>query len=71
MDYQNGCGGAQIDISNAIGTPATLEWIQYVRITDVEGDADIADVVAFADVIPEPATFIMLTLGACFLKRKK
>jgi hypothetical protein len=71
VDYQNGCGGAQIDISNALGAPTTLDWIQYVKITDIAGDAGIADVVAFADVVPEPATLIMLALGACFLKQKK
>ena len=40
-DYLGGCGGAQVDISNAIG--ASLDWIMYVRVTDITGDSGIAD----------------------------
>lgn len=71
LDFQNGCGGAQVDISSAIGTVETLEWIQYVRVTDIAGDAGIADVVAFADVVPEPAAFMLLGLGTYLIRRKK
>jgi hypothetical protein len=67
-DYLGGCGGTQVDISNAIG--ASLDWIMYVRVTDIAGDSGIADVVGFADVVPEPATIFVLLAGAAFLRRK-
>lgn len=70
IDYLGGCGGAQVDISNAIGVPQTLEWIMYVRATDIAGDNGIADVVGFADVVPEPATVSILLAGAAFLRRR-
>ncbi|OHB52677.1 MAG: hypothetical protein A2Y12_03200 [Planctomycetes bacterium GWF2_42_9] len=67
-DYAGGCGGTQVDISNAIGV--SLDWIMYVRVTDIPGDSGLADVVGFADVIPEPATVLMLLAGVCFLRKK-
>jgi hypothetical protein len=67
-DYLGGCGGAQVDISNAIG--ASLDWIMYVRVTDIAGDNGIADVTGFADVVPEPATIFVLLAGAVFLRRR-
>jgi len=67
-DYSGGCGGAQVDISNAIG--ASLDWIMYVRVTDITGDSGIADVTGFADVVPEPATIFVLLAGAAFLRRR-
>ncbi len=66
-DYLTGCGGTQVDISNAIG--ATLDWIMYVRVTDIDDDG-MADIVGFADVVPEPATMIMLLAGIGLLRRK-
>ena len=57
-----------MDISNAIG--ASLDWITYVRIKDIAGDSTIADVVGFADVVPEPATVFILLAGAVFLRRR-
>ncbi len=67
-DFLGGCGGTQVDISNAIG--ASLDWIMYVRITDIAGDSGIADVVGFADVVPEPATMIILLAGIGLVRRK-
>jgi hypothetical protein len=68
-DYAGGCGGAQIDISKAVG--ANFDWIQYVRVTDIAGDAYLADVVGFADVVPEPASLMLFGLGSIFLRRSK
>lgn len=67
-DFVGGCGGAQVDISNAIG--ASLDWIMYVRVTDIAGDSGIADVVGFADVVPEPATVFVLLAGMAFLRKR-
>jgi hypothetical protein len=67
-DFLGGCGGAQVDISNAIG--ASLDWIMYVRVTDIAGDGTIADIVGFADVVPEPATIFILLAGVGFLRRR-
>ena len=52
-DFLGGCGGAQVDISTAIGTDGVLGWVQYVRVTDIAGDPYIADIVGFSDVGPE------------------
>jgi hypothetical protein len=68
-DFLGGCGGAQVDISNAIG--ASLDWIMYVRVTDIAGDSTIADVVGFADVVPEPATIFILLAGGAVLGRRR
>jgi len=70
-DFLGGCGGAQVDISDAIGAVGELDWIQFVRVTDVAGDSGIADVVGFADVVPEPATVLIMLAGAAMLRRRK
>jgi len=70
-DFGFGCGGAQVDISKAIGTSAELAWIQYVRVTDIAGDSGIADVVGFADVVPEPAAIMLLLGGSLILRQSK
>jgi hypothetical protein len=67
-DYAGGCGGTQVDISDAIGI--SLDWIMYVRVTDIKGDSELADVVGFADVIPEPTTMFILLAGVGFLRKK-
>jgi hypothetical protein len=67
-DFAGGCGGAQVDLSTALGVTEPLEWIQYVRVTDIAGDSGIADIVAFSDVVPEPATVILFLTGAAFLR---
>jgi len=67
-DFLGGCGGAQVDISNAIGV--SLDWVLYVRVTDIVGDGTIADIVGFADVVPEPATVFILLAGVGFLRRR-
>lgn len=72
-DYMGGCGGAQVDISNTIdslGNSVFLDWIIYVRVTDIAGDSTTADVVGFADVVPEPATVFILLAGAAFFRKK-
>jgi hypothetical protein len=68
-DFLGGCGGAQVDISNAIG--ASLDWITYVRVTDIAGDSTIADIVGFADVVPEPATIFILLAGVVLGRRRR
>ncbi|MBN1787421.1 MAG: PEP-CTERM sorting domain-containing protein [Sedimentisphaerales bacterium] len=70
-DFLGGCGGAQVDISNAIGLSEPLDWIMYVRVTDIADDSGIADVAGFADVVPEPATIFAMLAGAVFLRRRK
>ena len=70
-DYAGGCGGAQVDIANAFGVTAPLGWIQYVRVTDVAGDSGLADVVGFADVVPEPASMLLLGCGIVLGRRKR
>lgn len=67
-DFGLGCGGAQVDISGAVGLPEPLDWIQYVRVTDIADDPHIADVVGFADVVPEPATGLFLLAGIGLLR---
>jgi hypothetical protein len=43
----------------------------YVRVTDIAGDSTIADVVGFADVVPEPATILILFAGAVLGRRRR
>jgi hypothetical protein len=57
-----------VDISKAIG--ASLDWIMYVRITDIAGDSAIADIVGFADIVPEPATVLLLLAGMVLGRRR-
>lgn len=54
--YGGAGGGTGVDIS---GTG--LDWIQYVRVYQYSGAA--CDIDAFADVVPEPATMVLLSLG--------
>ncbi len=69
-DFAGGCGGAQVDISAALGVTEPLDWVQYVRVTDIADDSGIADVVAFSDVVPEPATIVLVFTGAAFLRSR-
>jgi hypothetical protein len=65
--YAGGAGGAGVDLG-ALGLP----WIQYVRISQPQGDTWSAEVDAIADV-PEPAQRGLLALGAavCLLTRAR
>ena len=54
--YDGAGGGTGVDIS---GTG--LDWIQYVKVYQNSGVAGEID--AFADVVPEPATMALLSLG--------
>ncbi len=66
--YGGSGGGAGVDIS---GTG--LGWIQYVKVYQDSGDTWSAEIDAFADVVPEPATVALLALGggAALLRRRR
>jgi len=57
--YNGSGGGTGIDIA---GTG--LSWIQYVKVYQDAGDTWSAEIDAFADVAPEPATMMLLLGGA-------
>ena len=62
VGYDGAGGGTGVDIS---GTG--LPWIQYVKVYQDSGNAGEID--AFADVVPEPATLIVLVVGGLALLR--
>jgi hypothetical protein len=57
--YGGSGGGTGIDIS-----VTGLSWIQYVKVYQDVTDTWSAEIDAFADVAPEPATLALLVLGA-------
>jgi len=62
--YNGSGGGTGIDLAKAVdalGQPAKLGWIQYVKVYQDAGDTWSAEIDAFA-IVPEPAT-TMLLLG--------
>lgn len=61
--YGGSGGGTGYDLAWALdanGQPVNLEYANYVRIDMLDGKADIDAVVA----VPEPATWVILALGA-------
>jgi len=77
QEYGESAGGAGFDIGQ-FGLPIDPEtgckWIQYVRVADNPGSTATTEIDAFADVVPEPATMVMLALGGgavLFRRRRK
>jgi len=64
--YDGSGGGTGVDIS---GTG--LSWIQYVKVYQDATDTWSAEIDAFADVAPEPATLTLLALGAGAALRRR
>jgi hypothetical protein len=62
--YGNSAGGTAFDIG-ILG----LDWVQYVRVSDLSGSSWTSEIDAFADVsaVPEPASCILMGLGGGLL----
>ncbi|RKY23709.1 MAG: hypothetical protein DRP62_05395, partial [Planctomycetota bacterium] len=63
--YNGSGGGTGVDFSST-----GLDWIQYVKVYQNSTDTWSAEIDAFADVVPEPATIALLGLGGLLLRRK-
>ena len=66
QEYGESAGGTGFDIGQfalPVDPETGWKWIQYVRVADNPGSGATTEIDAFADVIPEPATMAMLTLG--------
>jgi hypothetical protein len=57
--YDGSAGGTGIDISST-----GLSWIQYVEISVPDDAGYSTEIDAFSDVAPEPATVMLVALGA-------
>ena len=77
QEYGESAGGTGFDIGQfalPVDPETGCKWIQYVRVADNPGSSATTEIDAFADVIPEPATMAMLTLGGgavLFRRRRK
>ncbi|MBN1345474.1 MAG: PEP-CTERM sorting domain-containing protein [Phycisphaerae bacterium] len=66
--YEGSAGGTGFDLdwlTDEYGNPVSLDWIQYVKISDpynLQGE-----ITGFVDVVPEPITVAMLGLGGMSL----
>ena len=66
QEYGESAGGTGFDIGQfalPVDPETGCKWIQYVRVADNPDSGATTEIDAFADVIPEPATMAMLTLG--------
>ena len=71
--YGESAGGVTFDIGgfNLPLDPETgCKWIQYVRVADNPNSSATTEIDAFADVVPEPATVVVLVVGGLALLRR-
>ncbi len=71
--YNGSGGGVGVDLGTAVddfGQPVSLDWIQYVKVSQDANDTWSTEIDAFADVVPEPATMGMLAVGFLGLLRR-
>ena len=72
--YGESAGGAGFDIGRfglSVDPETGCKWIQYVRVEDNPDSSATTEIDGFADVIPEPATMVMLALGGLAILRRR
>lgn len=72
--YAGSGGGTGVDISDAVddsGNPVSLDWIQFVKVRQNPGDVWSTEIDAFSDVVPEPASILLLIGGAIAIVRRR